>query len=176
MRSLDPTEDFAIQLVRRFLVLCEHPRTSERMLRLVERSPRAGAEAPRLLRWLNRALLMGRMRRGTRPMSAMKWELVASQLLSVATARYLVKLEPLASASLEDVVTMAAPGVLGVLQGVDGTFTALVVDEDEDLSDLGDLAGFEDVGEVPELPSRGRGLQAGGAALRRAHQGSPSTR
>src|SRR5207244_6558525 len=90
----------------------------------------------------------GRMRRGTRPMSAMKWELVASQLLGLATARYLVQLEPLASATIDEVVTMAAPGVLGVLQGVDGAFTALVVEETEDLSDVGDLAGFDEVGDV----------------------------
>ncbi len=42
MRSLDPTEDLAIQLVRRFLLLCEHPRTGERMLRLVDRAAQPG--------------------------------------------------------------------------------------------------------------------------------------
>ena len=152
MRSLDPTEDFAIQLVRRFLVLCEHPRTSERMLRIVERSPRAGEETPRLLRWLNRALLAGRRRRGSRPMTAMKWELVASQLLALATGRYLVKLEPLASAPLDQVVAMAAPGVLAVLQGPDEVFAALVVDEEEDLTDLGDLSDLEEVVDAAAEP------------------------
>lgn len=148
MRSLDPTEDLAIQLVRRFLVLCEHPRTSERMLRIVERAPRAGADAPRILRWLNRALLLPRMRRGNRPMSAMKWELVMSQLLALATMRYLVRLEPIASATRDDVVAMAAPGVLAVLQGADDVFSALVVDpleHDEDLSDLGDLTDLDEL-------------------------------
>jgi hypothetical protein len=139
MRSLDPTEDLAIQLVRRFLVLCEHPRTSDRMLRLVARAARSGDDAPRILRWLNRALLRPRMRRGTRPISAMKWELVASQLFALGTMRYLVGLEPVASASREDVVAMAAPGVLAVLQGPDVVFSALVVDEVDDDDVLADL-------------------------------------
>lgn len=166
MRSLDPTEDLAIQLVRRFLVLCEHPRTSERMLRLVERAPRAGEEAPRLLRWLNRALLMKRMRRGTRPMTTLKWELVASQLLALATGRYLVKLEPLASASIDEVVAVAAPGVLAVLQGPDEVFAALVADApaeeledgegcDDELADLGDPADLDEIGEGDEAPASG---------------------
>jgi hypothetical protein len=108
-------------------------------------------------------------------MSAMMWELVAAQLLARATARSRVRLEPLASASVDDVVAMAAPGVLGVLQGADGLFGALVVDEEEDLSDLGDLDGFEEVEAelaLAEEPLRERGLPAGGAALRRAHHGS----
>lgn len=158
MRSLDATEDLAIQLVRRFLVLCEHPRTRDRMLRIVERSPRLGTEAPRVLRWLNRALLRPRVRRRTRPMSAMKWELVASQLFALGTMRYLVKLEPMASADREDVVAMAAPGVLAVLRGPDRVFTALVVDDAEDLSDIGDLDDLPEVTEIAPAPVRRRVL------------------
>ena len=165
MRSLDPTEDFAIQLVRRFLVLCEHPRTRDRMLRIVARSSQAGDDAPRILRWLNRALLLPRMRRGTRPISTMKWELVVSQLFGMATMRYLHELEPIASAAREDVVAMTAPGVLAVLQGPDQVFSNLVVDDEEDLSDLGELADFDQI-EVIEQPRR-RSLRGPGSAKRR---------
>ncbi|MEZ0580747.1 hypothetical protein [Nocardioides sp. MH1] len=168
MRSLDPTEDVALQLVRRFLVLCEHPRTRARMLRLVARSSRPD-DAPRVLRWLKRALLMPQMRRGTRPVSAMKWELVASQLFGMATMRYLHELEPIASADRDTVVAMMAPGVLAVLRGPDEVFTALVVDDDEDLSDLGELADLEDA--VRPEPARDRAMPAGGAALRRVQHG-----
>lgn len=148
MRSLDPTEDLAIQLVRRFLVLCEHPRTRARMLRIIERAPRVGEEAPRVLGWLNRALLRPRLRRGTRPISAMKWELVASQLLALGTMRYLVRLEPIASADREDVVAVAAPGVLAVLRGLDD-FDGLVLAGDL-AADVGD--DLADVGELDDLP------------------------
>lgn len=154
MRSLDPTEDLAIQLVRRFLVLCEHPRTSERMLRLVARAARSGDDAPRILRWVNRALLVPLMRRGSRPISTMKWELVVSQLFALGTMRYLVGLEPIASAPREDVVRMAAPGVLAVLQGPEDVFSALVIDEDEDLSDLGELSDLDAVDELPDDGTR----------------------
>lgn len=165
MRSLDPTEDFAITLVRRFLVLCEHPRSRDRMLRVVRRSMQPGEDAPRVYRWLNRAVLHPRMQHGDRTMSALKWELVASQLFAIATMRYLLELEPIASASRDDVVTMAAPGVLAVLQGTD-VFSALVVDEDEDLSELGDLDDLADVEEEPKV--RGRRLPGVGAVARRA--------
>ena len=158
MRSLDPTEDFAISLVRRFLVLCEHPRTRDRMLKVVARSMQPGDDAPRVYRWLNRAVLLPQMRKGGRQMSAMKWELVASQLFAIATMRYLLELEPIASAARDDVVTMAAPGVLAVIQGTD-VFSALVVADDvgEDLSDLGDLSGMDQVeAEVPVTPGDSR--------------------
>jgi hypothetical protein len=135
MRSLDPTEDFAIQLVRRFLALCEHPRTRSRMLRVVARSSRPD-DAPRVLRWLKRAVLLPVARRGSRPVSAMKWELVASQLFGMATLRYLHEMEPLASADRETVVRLMAPGVLAVLQGPEETFSALVPSDDDDLTDI----------------------------------------
>ncbi|WP_183094493.1 TetR/AcrR family transcriptional regulator [Nocardioides stalactiti] len=165
MRSLDPTEDFAIQLVRRFVVLCEHPRSRSRMLRIVARSSQT-EDAPRVFKWLNRALMLPGMRRGRRPMSAMKWELVASQLFGMATMRYLHELEPMASADREVVIAMTAAGVLAVLQGPDEMFTALVVEDEEDLTDLGELEDLEQVVDVPELTSRP--APAGGSALRRA--------
>ncbi|KAA1416433.1 hypothetical protein F0U44_19160 [Nocardioides humilatus] len=168
MRSLDPTEDLAIQLVRRFLLLCEHPRTSRRMLRVIERSPRAGDELPRLLRWLNRALTMGRMSRGTRPISTMKWELVAGQLFAIGTARYLVKLEPIASASVDDIVAVAAPAVLAVLLGPDEVFTSLIVEEETE-EDFSDLEDFLEIDEVIEPDPPPRRPPAGGSALRRVH-------
>jgi|GEM_PF-6477650 len=161
MRSLDPTEDFAIQLVRRFLALCEHPRTRDRMLRIVARSSRSGDDAPRILRWLNRALLLPLMRRGSRPISTMKWELVVSQLFGMATMRYLLELEPIASASRDDVVSMTAPGVLAVLQGPDIVFSSVVVDAEEDYSDLEDLPEIDAAPTTRSVasPSRRRPLR-----------------
>lgn len=174
MRSLDPTEDFAIQVVRRFLVLCEHPRTRDRMLRIVARSSQSGDDAPRILRWLNRALLLPLMRRGTRPLSTMKWELVVSQLFGMATMRYLLELEPIASASREDVVSMTAPGVLAVMQGPDVVFSNLVVDEDEDFADLGEPSDFAEVGLLDEAPRR-RPRRGVGGAVRRPSRRDRST-
>jgi hypothetical protein len=121
MHSLDPTEDFAIRLLRRFLLLCEHPRTRQRMLQLVRQSTRMGPGAPRLYGWINKAVLNPRFQPvlERRAMSAMKAELVASQLIGLAMTRYVLKIEPLASASVDDVVRMAAPAIAATLQGED---------------------------------------------------------
>lgn len=121
MHSLDPTEDFAIRLLRRFLLLCEHPRTRQRMLQLVRQSTRMGPGAPRLYGWINRAVLNPRFQPvlERRAMSAMKAELVASQLIGLAMTRYVLKIEPLASASVDEVVRMAAPSIAAALQGED---------------------------------------------------------
>lgn len=127
MHSLDPTEDFAIRLLRRFLLLCEHPRTRQRMLQMVRQSTRLGPGAPRLYGWINRAVLNPRFQPMVerRAMSAMKAELVASQLIGLAMTRYVLKIEPLASASVDDVVRMAAPSIAAALQGEDA-FSAVV--------------------------------------------------
>lgn len=130
MHSLDPTEDFAIRLVRRFLLLCEHPRTRQRMLRLVRQSTRVGPDAPKLYGWINRAVLNPRFQPlvERRAMSAMKAELVASQLIGLAMTRYVLKIEPLASAPVDDVVRMLAPAITAALQGPEA-FTAVVRDD-----------------------------------------------
>lgn len=121
MHSLDPTEDFAIRLLRRFLLLCEHPRTRQRMLQLVRQSTRMGPGAPRLYGWINKAVLNPRFQPvlERRALSAMKAELVASQLIGLAMTRYVLKIEPLASASVDEVVRMAAPSIAAALQGED---------------------------------------------------------
>lgn len=127
MHSLDPTEDFAIRLLRRFLLLCEHPRTRQRMLRLVRQSTRLGPGAPRLYGWINSAVLHPRFQPVVerRAMSAMKAELVASQLIGLAMTRYVLKIEPLASATVDEVVRLAAPAIAATLQGEEA-LTAVV--------------------------------------------------
>ncbi len=132
MHSLDPTEDFAIRLLRRFLLLCEHPRTRQRMLRLVRQSTQPGPDAPRLYGWINKAVLNPRFQPVVerRAMSAMKAELVAAQLIGLAMTRYVLRIEPLASASVDDVVRMAAPSVAAALQGEEA-FSAVVRPDEE---------------------------------------------
>ncbi len=162
MHSLDPTEDFAIRLLRRFLLLCESPRTRQRMMRLVRQSTQVGPGAPRLYGWINRIMQSPRLMPERRAMSAMKTELVASQLIGLAMTRYVLKLEPLASAPVDDVVRMVAPSIAAALRGEDA-FTA-VVGQDEDAEDA-------------EVRRRGIGrirvlrLPGAGAARRTADRG-----
>lgn len=153
MHSLDPTEDFAIRLLRRFLLLCENPRTRQRMLQMVRQSTRMGPGAPRLYGWINRAVLNPRFQPVVerRAMSAMKAELVASQLIGLAMTRYVLKIEPLASASVDDVVRMAAPAVAAALQGEDA-FTAVVRPEPDEAQQA---ARRRRLLRVPRLPGVG---------------------
>ena len=159
MHSLDPTEDFAIRLLRRFLLLCEHPRTRQRMLRMVRQSTRMGPGAPRLYGWINKAVLNPRFQPvlERRTMSAMKAELVASQLIGLAMTRYVLKIEPLASASVDEVVRMAAPSIAAALQGEDA-FDHVVRPEPEE-------PGTRRRG-IRLLPIRGARLPGAGAVRR----------
>ena len=62
VRSLEPAEDLAITLVRRFLLLCESPRTRRTMLRMVRGSTGNARAGRRFYRVVNRAVLSPVMR------------------------------------------------------------------------------------------------------------------
>jgi hypothetical protein len=115
-RSLEPAEDLAITLVRRFLLLCESPRTRKTMLRMVRGSTGSGRAGRRFYRVINRAVLVPVMRSRGVQTSAMKTELVASQLIGIGVLRYVVKVEPMASASVDEVIELAAPSIRATLR------------------------------------------------------------
>jgi hypothetical protein len=115
-RSLEPAEDLAITLVRRFLLLCESPRTRATMLRMVRGSTGSGRAGRRFYRVINRAVLIPVMRSRGVQASAMKTELVASQLIGIGVLRYVVKVEPMASASVDEVIELAAPSIRATLR------------------------------------------------------------
>jgi hypothetical protein len=116
VRSLEPTEDLAITLVRRFLILCESPRTRRTMLKMVRGSTGGGRAGRRFYRVINRAVLIPVLRTRGVQASAMKTELVASQLIGIGVLRYVVKVEPMASASLDEVIELAAPSIRATLR------------------------------------------------------------
>lgn len=116
MPSLDPVDDLAEVLVRRFLTLCENPRTRERMLAMVRGSTGSARAGQRLYAAINRLVLHPRVQRTGVPASTIRWELVTSQLVGIATLRYVVELEPMASLPVEDVVRLAASAVAAVLR------------------------------------------------------------
>jgi hypothetical protein len=162
MHSLDPSEDLAIVLLRRFLRLCEHPRTRQRMIRMVRQSTQPGPDGPRLYGWINRTLQHPRFqplveRRG---MSAMKAELVGAQLIGLAMVRYVLRLEPMASAPVEEVVRLAAPALRAALQGEDALSTAVT-----------GPATAADRADVRRRIVRARRLPGAGAARRTAARG-----
>ena len=112
----EPVEDFAERLVRRFLDLCENPRTRQRMLRLVKRSVDSRGAGRHLHRVVNRIVLSrvtGPLRLDT---SAIRMELVASQLIGIAMMRYVLEVEPVASLPVDEVVRRMGPAVRAVLE------------------------------------------------------------
>jgi hypothetical protein len=48
--------------------------------------------------------------------SASKSELVASQLVGIGVVRYVVKVEPMASATVDEVIELAAPSIRATLR------------------------------------------------------------
>jgi hypothetical protein len=107
----------AERLVRRFLLLCESPRTRERALRLVRASSAGGGRSRAVYGLVNRVVVNPVARACGVEASALKVELVIAQLVGMATMRYVLEVEPIASAEVPELVRLTAPGVRAVLAG-----------------------------------------------------------
>lgn len=119
--STDVTgDDFSTRLVWRFLRLCESPLTRDRMLRTVQASVSDAGSAQRFYGFLNKRMngMIGRRRR--LHLSTSRVELVGSQLIGLAMLRYVLRVDPVASMSIDELVPMAAAGVRGVLRSEPG--------------------------------------------------------
>lgn len=116
--------DFSDRLVRRFLRLCESPITRDRMLRMVQASVSDARSAQRFYGFLNNRMsgLVGRRRR--LQISTSRMELIGSQLMGMAMLRYVLKVEPVASMSIDELAPMVAAGVRGVLRSQPGALAA----------------------------------------------------
>lgn len=109
--------DTAERLLRRFMALCENPRTSERMLNLVKSSLSHEGSGRRFYVVFNSLVLSPVMRLGGLKTNALRGELVASQLVGLGMMRYVIKVEPMCSVDREVVVQMMAPAVRAALRG-----------------------------------------------------------
>ncbi|MGH3361825.1 MAG: hypothetical protein ACRDOM_05130 [Nocardioides sp.] len=116
-RLAEPGTDFAVRLLRRFLALCESPRTRAAMLRMVKGSVGSARAGRVLYRVVSRAVVNPVARATGVQASALRLELVASQLIGLAMLRYVLHVEPMASASVDDVVALAAPSIRAALRG-----------------------------------------------------------
>lgn len=109
--------DFAEKLVRRFLRLCESPRTRDRMLGMVRTSVDGDGGGAKFYARLNRMVVHPLARVSGVHASASRWELVGAQLVGVAMMRYVLAVEPIASADAEDIVAQLAPAIRATLKG-----------------------------------------------------------
>ena len=101
-RGVSP--DFTERLLRRFLLLCENPRTRRRALALVqgEREQRP-CRAAVLRAGQPGGAQPGRADDGRRDLGGAV-ELVGAQLIGLAMLRYVLKVEPIASLDIDELV------------------------------------------------------------------------
>lgn len=115
--SLTPERDFSERLLRTFLTMCESTRSRDRVLRLVQASAGNGAAGRRFYALVNRAVVHPVARMSGVHASALRVELVCGQLVGLAMMRYVLEVEPVASADLDDVVRQYAPAIRATVTG-----------------------------------------------------------
>ncbi len=119
MPSPEATPDFTERLLRRFLLLCENPRTRRRALALVRGSVSNARAGRRFYALVNRVVLSPVARAMGMETSAVRVELVGAQLIGLAMLRYVLEVEPIASLSVDELVPLMAPPLrqaLGLLR------------------------------------------------------------
>jgi hypothetical protein len=104
-----PSPDFTERLLRRFLLVCENPRTRRRALALVQGSVSNASAGRRFYALVNRIVLNPVARAMGVENSAIRLEIVGSQLIGLAMIRYVLKVEPIASLSVDELVPLMAP-------------------------------------------------------------------
>ncbi|GGY10785.1 TetR/AcrR family transcriptional regulator [Streptomyces hiroshimensis] len=110
-------DDLGERLTRFILGVWENPDTREQLLAIV-RSAVANETAAAVFRDLVTTRLMARIAGELDiPDPKLRSELAAAHLVGVAMLRYVIKVEPLASADLEQVIAMVAPAVQRHLAG-----------------------------------------------------------
>ncbi len=109
--------DFTERLLRRFLLLCESPRTQRRALALVRGSVSNARAGKAFYALVNRVVLHPVARAMGVETSAIRLELIGSQLIGVAMIRYVLKVEPIASLGVDDLVALMAPPLRAALSG-----------------------------------------------------------
>ncbi|MEV7193812.1 TetR family transcriptional regulator [Streptomyces sp. NPDC093510] len=112
-----PLEGVGERLTRFVIGVWENPATRAPLLAIV-RSAVNNETAASIFRRLVATQLLGRIaRRLELPDAELRAELAAAQLVGIAMLRYVIQVEPLASADVEQLVARVAPVVQGHLTG-----------------------------------------------------------
>jgi AcrR family transcriptional regulator len=111
----DP-DDLGERLVRLFLGAWDSPEFRAPMLGML-RSAMTGEQGAAMLREFVGTALIGRVAEAVGPVDPLRVQAAAAQMVGVVILRHLIRLEPLASASADDVVALIAPAVQRHLLG-----------------------------------------------------------
>jgi len=112
-----PLDDIGERMTRMIFGLWENPVTRKPLLAIV-RSAVNNEAAATVFRRLVASQLLRRIAGGLDAEDAeLRAELAAAQLVGVAMMRYVIKIEPVASADLEQIIARVAPVVQGHLTG-----------------------------------------------------------
>jgi hypothetical protein len=104
-------DDSAERLVRRFFDACESPRRRARTDRLLRKMARSALGGTRRWDFMN-ALVSNRFSTMVGiDHRAKRMELIIAHLLGLAYARYVLKVEPLASLPVEQIIALSVPVV-----------------------------------------------------------------
>ncbi|RNM14564.1 hypothetical protein [Nocardioides pocheonensis] len=115
--AVDTAVDFSERLLRSFLGLCENPRTRQGMLRMVRSSVGSARAGRAFYQVLNRTVVNPAARATGVHASALRFELVCGQLVGLAMMRYVLQVEPVASAPADEIVRQFAPAIRATLRG-----------------------------------------------------------
>ena len=104
------------RLVRMFLGIWAEPDFRTPMLGMV-RSAFTGEQGATLLREFVGSALLARVAQAAGPVDPLRVQTAAAQMVGVVILRHVVRLEPLASADVEEIVALVAPTVQRYLVG-----------------------------------------------------------
>jgi AcrR family transcriptional regulator len=110
-----PLEDVGERLTRMFLGLWENPVTRTPLLAIVRSAVNNDTAAAVFRRLISTQLLRRLAAELDLPDAELRAELAAAQLVGIAMIRYVIKVEPLASAAPEQIIARVAPVVQGHL-------------------------------------------------------------
>jgi AcrR family transcriptional regulator len=104
------------RLVRLFLGAWDSPEFRAPMLGML-RSAMTGEQGAAMLREFVGSALIGRVAEAVGPVDPLRVQAAAAQMVGVVILRHVIRLEPLASASVDEVVALIAPAVQRHLLG-----------------------------------------------------------
>jgi AcrR family transcriptional regulator len=112
-----PRREIGTRLVRQTLALWENPATRSLLMGIVRSATTDEVAAEILRRLLSEGPILALTRASGQPDAPLRATLAGSQVVGLAMARYVIRVEPLASATSEEVVRAIGPTIQRYLVG-----------------------------------------------------------